>query len=433
MDELTKLYLRYSDLYFETWKLVSSWIAKLDFLACISKVSYNNKYSKPILEKENTNSYINCKELRHPIIERLNTQIQYIPNDITLGTVNDMGILLYGLNAVGKSSLMKSIGLGIIMAQAGFYVPAREFIYQPYQQLFTRISNHDNLFKGQSTFAVEMSELRSIIKRTNKNSIVLGDELCSGTETTSGVAIVASTIITLYEKQSSFLFATHLHDLSKLEDITNITCVKHYHMETTYEPNTKKIIYNRKLKEGSGSAIYGLEVAKALDLDIAFIDKANEIRRKILGRSNILVDNNTSVYNANIIKTVCSICKMPTEEVHHINEQHLADKDGYIGNFHKNSLFNLVQLCEKCHDKIHHGTLRISGYYQSSDGIELSYANEDEKKEEIILDVDNDLSSKVLDIYNRVKSRKKTIEVMKSLYNIDITDYKISKIIKSNK
>ena len=433
MDELTKLYLRYSDLYFETWKLVSSWIAKLDFLACISKVSYNNKYSKPILEKENTNSYINCKELRHPIIERLNTQIQYIPNDITLGTVNDMGILLYGLNAVGKSSLMKSIGLGIIMAQAGFYVPAREFIYQPYQQLFTRISNHDNLFKGQSTFAVEMSELRSIIKRTNKNSIVLGDELCSGTETTSGVAIVASTIITLYEKQSSFLFATHLHDLSKLEDITNITCVKHYHMETTYEPNTKKIIYNRKLKEGSGSAIYGLEVAKALDLDIAFIDKANEIRRKILGRSNILVDNNTSVYNANIIKTVCSICKMPTEEVHHINEQHLADKDGYIGNFHKNSLFNLVQLCEKCHDKIHHGTLRISGYYQSSDGIELSYANEDEKKEEIILDVDNDLSSKVLDIYNRVKSRKKTTEVMKSLYNIDITDYKISKIIKSNK
>jgi DNA mismatch repair protein MutS len=433
MDELAKIYLKYSELYFDTWKLVSSWVAKLDFLACIAKVSYNNKYCKPILEKDNTNSYIDCKELRHPIIERLNTQIQYIPNDIILGTTDNMGILLYGLNAVGKSSLMKSIGLGIIMAQAGFYVPASEFKYQPYQQLFTRISNHDNLFKGQSTFAVEMSELRSIIKRTNKNSIVLGDELCSGTETTSGVAIVASTIITLHEKQSSFLFATHLHDLSKLDDITNIGGVKHYHMETTYEPATKKIVYNRKLKEGSGSAIYGLEVAKALDLDITFIDKANEIRRKILGRSNIIVDNCVSNYNASVIKTVCSICKKPTEEVHHINEQHLADKDGYIGNFHKNSLFNLVQLCEKCHNNIHYGKLRIAGYLQTSDGVELKYSvlSDEEKEEE--KENDSDLSKKVIDIYGRVKSQKKVKETMKSLYNIDISEYKIGKILKSNK
>jgi DNA mismatch repair protein MutS len=431
MDELNKIYSNYSEIYFDTWKSISSWIAKLDFLSCIAKVSYNNKYSKPQLDNTNSNSYINCTGLRHPIIERLNTQLQYIPNDIILGTNDNMGILLYGLNAVGKSSLMKSIGLSIIMAQVGFYVPANEFVYQPYSQLFTRISNHDNLFKGQSTFAVEMSELRSIIKRTNKNSIVLGDELCSGTETTSGVAIVASTIITLNEKQSSFLFATHLHDLSKLEDITNIRGVKHYHMETIYEPATKKIVYNRKLKEGSGSAIYGLEVAKALDLDITFIDKANEIRRKILGRSNIIVDNNTSVYNANIVRTVCSICKKPTEEVHHINEQHLADADGFIGSFHKNSLFNLVQLCEKCHDNIHYGKLRITGYKQTSDGIELNY-NEEEKEEEKH-NSNDDLTKNVIDIYKRVKSLKKTKETLKSLYNIDITDYKINKIIKTTK
>jgi DNA mismatch repair protein MutS len=433
MDELNKIYLNYSELYFETWKSVSSWVAKLDFLAGVAKVSYNNKYCKPILDDENTNSYIKCIELRHPIIERLNSQIQYIPNDIILGTDDNIGILLYGLNAVGKSSLMKSIGLSIIMAQAGFYVPASSFVYQPYQQLFTRISNHDNLFKGQSTFAVEMSELRSIIKRTNKNSIVLGDELCSGTETTSGVAIVASTIITLHEKQSSFLFATHLHDLSKLEDITNIISVKHYHMETIYEPNTKKIVYNRKLKEGSGSAIYGLEVAKALDLDITFIDKANEIRRKILGRSNMIIDNSTSAYNANIVRTVCNICKKPTEEVHHINEQHLADIDGFIGIFHKNSLFNLVQLCEKCHNKIHYGKLRISGYQQTSEGIELKYTELNEEKQQEINNNNDELNDRVLEIYNKVKSKKKTVETMKSLYNIDISEYRINKIVKSIK
>jgi DNA mismatch repair protein MutS len=204
-------------------------------------------------------------------------------------------------------------------------------------------------------------------------------------------------------------------------------------METTYEPATKKIVYNRKLKEGSGSAIYGLEVAKALDLDITFIDKANEIRRKILGRSNIIVDNCVSNYNASVIKTVCSICKKPTEEVHHINEQHLADKDGYIGNFHKNSLFNLVQLCEKCHNNIHYGKLRIAGYLQTSDGVELKYSvlSDEEKEEE--KENDSDLSKKVIDIYGRVKSQKKVKETMKSLYNIDISEYKIGKILKSNK
>ena len=80
-------------------------------------------------------------------------------------------MLLYGVNAVGKSSTMKSVGISIIMAQAGMYVPASEFYYYPYKYIFTRISGNDNIFKGQSTFAVEMSELRAILKRTNKNSL----------------------------------------------------------------------------------------------------------------------------------------------------------------------------------------------------------------------------------------------------------------------
>jgi DNA mismatch repair protein MutS len=323
---------------------------------------------------------------------------------------------------------MKSIGISIVMAQAGFFVPASSFYYEPYHQLFTRISNHDNLFKGQSTFAVEMSELRSIIKRTNQHSIVLGDELCSGTETTSGVAIVATTIITLHEKNSSFLFATHLHDLSKLEEITGINSVKHYHMETIYEPNSKKIVYNRKLKEGSGSAIYGLEVAKAMDLDTVFIDKANTIRRKILGKTNQIIDNSTSVYNPNIIKTTCSICKKPTEEIHHINEQHLADKNGMIGTFHKNSLFNLVQLCSACHDSVHHGNLKISGYKMTSDGIELEYGKEEVKTNKRIV-VDEPTAVLVTEIYGKEKSIKRTKMALKSIHDIDLSEYKIGKIV----
>jgi DNA mismatch repair protein MutS len=432
MEELRNLYNKWSNNFFELWNAMSNWIAKLDFLSCIAKVSFINKYCKPQLSTDHNNSFIDCNDLRHPIIEKLPNLTHYIPNNVKLGTNDQMGILLYGLNAVGKSSLMKSIGLSVIMAQAGFYVPASSYKFQPYQQLFTRISNHDNLFKGQSTFAVEMSELRSIIKRTNKNSIVLGDELCSGTETTSGVAIVATTIITLYEKLSSFLFATHLHDLSKLDDILAFPSVRHYHMETVYEPNTKRIVYNRKLKEGSGSAIYGLEVAKAMDLDMSFIDKANEIRRKILGKSTNIVDNSVSSYNANVIKSVCSICKKPTDDIHHINEQHMADVDGYIGHTHKNNLSNLVQLCKDCHNNVHHGNLRINGYQMTSDGVQLNYeyvkSEVEEKKENDISD-DSSGDELIKSIYQRCKSIAETQRVLKSLHNINITIYKIKKLL----
>ena len=116
---------------------------------------------------------------------------------------------MYGVNAVGKSSYMKSIGISIIMAQSGFFVSARKFKFSPYKYLFTRISNNDNIFKGKSTFAVEMGEIRSIIKRTNEYSLVLGDELFD-TETTSALSLVTTGVMTLCAKKSCFVFITHL-------------------------------------------------------------------------------------------------------------------------------------------------------------------------------------------------------------------------------
>src|SRR3990170_6803133 len=116
-------------------------------------------------------------------------------------------MLVYGVNSCGKSSLMKAIGIAVVMAQAGMYVPAQSFDYKPYKFILTRILGNDNLFKGLSSFAVEMAELRSILKRANKNSLVLGDEICHGTETVSAVSIVASAILHLSDRNSSFIFA----------------------------------------------------------------------------------------------------------------------------------------------------------------------------------------------------------------------------------
>ena len=261
LEEFSKLLLEYHQDFEKTLNKITQFVGHMDFLSNISFVSFYNSYVRPTIDSEN-NSFLDAKNLVHPIICKINDQVKYVPNDVCIGHTQK-GILLYGVNAVGKSSLMKSAGLAVIMAQCGFYVPAQTFKYKPFKYLFTRISNNDNLRKGQSTFEVEMSELRSILIRADQNSLVLGDELCSGTETISGVSIVASGVLRLVERQASFIFATHLHQLSTMDEIINCEGVSSFHMETTYDNATKKLIYNRKLQPGSGSSIYGLEVADA--------------------------------------------------------------------------------------------------------------------------------------------------------------------------
>ena len=108
---------------------------------------------------------------------------------------------------------MKSIGISLIMAQAGFFVPCSKLEYTPYTQLFTRILNNDNIFKAQSSFAVEMSELRNILLKADNKSMILGDELCSGTENISALCIVSQGLKRLSDLKSSYIFTSHLHQL----------------------------------------------------------------------------------------------------------------------------------------------------------------------------------------------------------------------------
>ncbi len=451
-----------SSKYDEVWHTASEEIARCDYLCSFAKSAVEYGYCRPVIEEpespsESPRSFIDARDIRHPIIERLSSVVQYVANDVSLGTDKTCGILLYGLNAVGKSSLMKSVGLAVVMAQCGSFVPASSFRYNPYMQICTRIQTRDNLFKGQSTFAVEMSELRAILKKAGGRTLVLGDELCSGTETTSGIAIVGATLVHLYRRHSSFLFATHLHDLATLDEVLECNGIRHMHLATEYDPASKKIIYHRKLREGSGTAVYGLEVARALDLDNGFLELANQIRMRRMGLSEQFVGKKTSSYNKNVIINKCSICGKNTEEVHHIREQHTADKDtGLIGGtFHKNELHNLVQLCEPCHLNVHHGNLRIHGYRQTSDGVELNYEyvahgetgrestdgtvrdstgittrDSDDDIIEPGSDETHQLDNRIREVYSKVGSMKQVQYVLKSVHHIDCTMYRIRKAIK---
>ena len=340
--------------FYATMKTVAQVRGEIDVLFCKAYIARKYRYCRPRLiggEK----SHVVTKQLRHALIEHLQTSETYVANDIHLGTLEQDGILLYGTNAVGKTSLIRALGIAVIMAQAGLYVPCTEFAYRPYTAIFSRILANDNLFKGLSTFAVEMSELRVILKMADQNSLILGDELCSGTETESALSIFAAGLSTLHAKRCSFIFATHFHEIKRFDEVQRLSstlCLKH--MSVHYDRETDALVYDRVLRDGPGDRMYGLEVCKSLHLPADFLDMAYQMRTKYFPETRGDLSSQSSTYNAKKIRGKCEICKTNlSTETHHVVPQRLADGDGFVttsrGVFHKNHPGNLQSLCETCH------------------------------------------------------------------------------------
>ena len=341
--------------------IISQFVALIDlcYVKAYNATKYN--YCKPTiydcdcgLREDGAKSYVNFKKIRHCLIEHLNNNELYVTNDLAIGSLNN-GMLLYGTNAVGKTSFIKSIGIAIIMAQAGMYVPCEEFTYYPYEYLFTRILGNDNIFKGLSTFAVEMCELRTILKNATPNSIILGDELCSGTESTSALSIFVSSLERLHSLESTFLFATHFHEILDYDEVKNLDSLKTYHMSVLFDKEQNTLIYDRKLREGPGESMYGLEVCKSLALPDDFIERAYAIRNKYNKPKNNVMEAKKTRYNSKKIRGKCELCNLNDgTEIHHLQFQKNASPQGIInGEFSKNHKANLINICESCHQKIH--------------------------------------------------------------------------------
>ena len=357
---------------------IEDFIVTIDVLICKKMLVHKFKLSRPIIDSSSENSYLKVKGLRHLLIEAISQNELYVPNDIILGhpDSNSQGILLYGTNAVGKTSFIKSIGIAIIMAQSGLFVPCSELIFKPYSSIFTRLLGADNIFKGLSTFAVEMTELRSILKYSDNNSLVLGDELCSGTESTSAKSIFVAGVKNLYSKRGSFIFATHLHEIVDYDEISELTHLKLKHMSVLFNKEKNRLEYDRIMKDGPGESIYGLEVCKSLDLPYDFLQDANEIRLKYTPGSQSILEQKTSTYNAKKIKRICEKCnQFMATEVHHLipqKEFNNNNKVEKVNNYtlDKNNYANLYSVCEKCHLLFH----KTDDYYKkikTSDGYDL--------------------------------------------------------------
>jgi DNA mismatch repair protein MutS len=334
---------------------LGKYVAKLDVFQSKVYSALHYNYCCPKIESSNSDtSYVKVKEIRHVLIEHINQQELYVTNDLDLGTNDAVGMLLYGTNAVGKTSLIRAMGIAVIMAQSGMFVPCTEFVYQPFRSIYSRILSNDNLFKGLSTFVVEMSELRVILKMADQHSLILGDELASGTENESALSIFTAALLDLHQKGACHMFATHFHEMANFDEIKALDRLIFRHLSVYYDREHDCLVYDRKLKEGQGSRTYGLEVCASLFMPPDFINTAFEIRNKYFPENKGEMSQPVTKYNAKKIRGKCEICQTEiATETHHLAPQKDADKQGFVGTFHKNHVANLAAVCEKCHTAFH--------------------------------------------------------------------------------
>ena len=335
----------------------TAWLGCVDCSFSLAAAAESYGWCKPTLGE-----HLDIQGLRHPLLESQQTRAQYVTHDVSLGSGKKArGWLIYGVNASGKSSLMKATGIAVILAQAGSYVPASQMTIRPYDAAFSRIWNQDNIWAGLSSFAVEVKELADILKLSTSRSLVLGDEVCSGTESYSATSLVAATLESLEAKGAHFIFATHLHDLLKVPGLLSMEGISVWHLRVINEGG--KLIYDRSLQPGSGSSTYGLEVAKAMGLPTELMTRAYAIRRQ-LGGVAAADEAPRSSWNSSIQRQACEHCGAAVVrdlEVHHIHER--AKGGG-------NHVRNLVVLCEACHDKHHANEIDIVPLTQTSEGLE---------------------------------------------------------------
>lgn len=373
IKRLQEYYKKYNVLF----QKLSHFIEILDVSVSNVKCFRKNNYCQPHIIKSSESCFI-AKGLRHPILELINNDTEYIPNDISL-TEDNGGMLVYGLNSSGKSSLLRSVGICIVLAQSGLYVPCNTFSYTPFKTVISQVDLTDNLFANKSSFTSEMCGLQRILACSGPNTLVLSDELCRGTEVNSSCAIVATTLLHLVKTSTKFFFTTHLHKLSGIKQLDTKYINTSHISVTTMDDGT--IIFQRTLQTGSGSDLYGLEVCKSIIQNSEFIDIAFNIRNEITSNNTNVIDTGRSRYNKKKIVDHCEVCNHKPKrgqvplDTHHINEQKNCDDRGFVNgkHFHKNNPFNLVSLCKSCHQKIDTGELIITGYKTSTSGKFLDY------------------------------------------------------------
>ena len=253
-------------------------IATLDALISFAEVSEVYKYVMPDISES---SMLDIKEGRHPVIERLLPPGEkYIANDTLIDTENNQILIITGPNMSGKSSYLRQTGLIVLLAQIGCFVPARSASIGIVDKIFTRVGASDNISKGESTFLVEMHEAANILNNATEKSLILLDEIGRGTSTYDGISIAWAMTEYLHENpnvRAKTLFATHYHELNALADLYKR--IKNFRVEV--REFNDKVIFLRKITEGTADHSYGIQVAQMAGLPLSVTNRAKEILRSL--------------------------------------------------------------------------------------------------------------------------------------------------------
>jgi DNA mismatch repair protein MutS len=271
-----KLFVEVRDVieaHIERMKKSANLISQIDCLCSLSSVALENNFIKPIINNEGS---IKIENGRHPVIEKMLQTGSFVSNDTKLDNLNEQLLIITGPNMAGKSTYMRQVALITVLAQIGSFVPASKADIGICDKIFTRIGASDDLTSGKSTFMVEMWEVANILKNATEKSLIILDEVGRGTSTYDGLSIawaVIEYICNNSKLRSKTLFATHYHELTKLEGI--IKGVKNYCVSV--KEIGKEIVFLRKIIEGGADQSYGIEVAKLAGLPESLISRAKEI------------------------------------------------------------------------------------------------------------------------------------------------------------
>ncbi|MGG7154499.1 DNA mismatch repair protein MutS [Clostridium perfringens] len=258
-------------------KTTAKIIAELDCISNLAFVALENDFIKPEINEDGETKIENG---RHPVVEKVIPKGEFIPNDTIINKDDNQLLIITGPNMAGKSTYMRQVAIITLMCQIGSFVPASKANISIVDKIFTRIGASDDLAGGKSTFMVEMWEVSNILKNATENSLVLLDEVGRGTSTYDGLSIAWSVIEYICKNKNlrcKTLFATHYHELTKLEG--EIHGVRNYSVAVKEVDNN--IIFLRKIIEGGADQSYGIEVAKLAGIPDEVINRAKEILEKL--------------------------------------------------------------------------------------------------------------------------------------------------------
>ena len=246
-------------------------IAQIDVLQSFAQVSEENYFTRPNFHEDSQDVHI--EEGRHPVVEHVMKDQEYVPNDVSLEEGTDI-LLITGPNMSGKSTYMRQVALIIIMAQMGCFVPATKAELPIFDQVFARIGAMDDLISGQSTFMVEMNETNQAISNATRNSLLLFDEIGRGTATYDGMALAEAIIEYVHDRVGAkTLFSTHYHELTALEE--RLERLENIHVGAVEEEGD--LVFLHKMSPGSADKSYGVQVAKLAGLPTSVLNRASTI------------------------------------------------------------------------------------------------------------------------------------------------------------